>query len=49
MSAPRTALILAALLGFRVWLREQERRRQLAGGQPQRKVKARRVIPILPE
>lgn len=43
------ALLLAVLLGLRAWWREQERRRQLAGGRdlPQRMFKPRgKVIPI---
>lgn len=42
-------LILAALLGFRAWLREDERRRQINAGKPVSKIKARRVIPIVPK
>ncbi|MDO6385077.1 sulfite oxidase heme-binding subunit YedZ [Uliginosibacterium sp. 31-12] len=41
-------LILATLLGYRAWMREEERRRQLAAGRPQQKVKARKIIPIIP-
>jgi sulfoxide reductase heme-binding subunit YedZ len=44
------AAILAFLLGFRAWMREQERRRQLAHGRPANTVKPRRrVIPIVPK
>lgn len=43
------AVILACLLGFRAWMREKERRRQLASGRPPSTIKPRRVIPIVPK
>lgn len=42
------AVILAVLLGFRGWMREKERRRQMAQGRLATRVKPRRVIPIVP-